>query len=70
LRWYGYSKVSLETGTKEAFLPAQKLYENFGFQVCPPFANYKEDPYSMFMTKSLMANNSPLIKGKGFNSSE
>ncbi|MBU2978783.1 GNAT family N-acetyltransferase [Alteromonas sp. C1M14] len=49
-----YKKVSLETGTKEAFLPAQNLYQQFGFQKCEPFGNYKEDPYSMFMTKVLL----------------
>jgi putative acetyltransferase len=57
-----YSKVSLETGTKKAFLPAQKLYENVGFKVCPPFDNYKEDPYSMFMTKNLSTNNITMTK--------
>ncbi|OUS24463.1 GNAT family N-acetyltransferase [Thalassotalea sp. 42_200_T64] len=49
----GYRKVSLETGTQPAFLPAQRLYLKFGFQVCPPFANYQDDPYSTFMSKSL-----------------
>lgn len=48
-----YKKLSLETGTMDAFLPAQKLYQRFGFEVCEPFDDYKEDPYSMFMTKTL-----------------
>lgn len=48
-----YKKLSLETGTMDAFLPAQKLYQRFGFEVCEPFGDYKEDPYSMFMTKTL-----------------
>lgn len=48
-----YKKLSLETGTVEAFLPAQQLYRQFGFKECEPFANYKQDPYSMFMTKNL-----------------
>jgi putative acetyltransferase len=38
----------------DAFLPAQGLYQQFGFQECEPFGNYKEDPYSMFMTKSIV----------------
>ena len=49
-----YKKLSLETGTMGAFLPAQRLYHKFGFQECKPFGNYKEDPYSMFMTKNIV----------------
>ena len=49
-----YKRLSLETGTMDVFLPAQKLYQQFGFKECEPFGNYKEDPYSMFMTKSLL----------------
>ncbi|MCU9614974.1 GNAT family N-acetyltransferase [Caldibacillus lycopersici] len=49
----GYQRISLETGSMAAFEPARKLYESFGFQYCPPFANYKEDPNSFFMTKLL-----------------
>lgn len=48
-----YERLSLETGTAEAFKPAQKLYESFGFTVCGPFADYPEDPYSLFMTLRL-----------------
>tara|TARA_R110002050_G_scaffold78737_1_gene168153 strand:+ start:20 stop:478 length:459 start_codon:yes stop_codon:yes gene_type:complete len=48
-----YKKLSLETGTMDAFIPAHKLYQQFGFQECDPFGNYKEDPYSMFMTKTI-----------------
>jgi len=48
-----YKKVSLETGTMAAFIPAQKLYKNFGFKTCPPFSNYQLDPHSMFLTKAL-----------------
>ncbi|HBY87484.1 MAG TPA: GNAT family N-acetyltransferase [Colwellia sp.] len=49
----GYQKLSLETGTKTAFLPAQKLYQQLGFEVCQPFAGYQEDPYSTFMSKNI-----------------
>lgn len=49
----GYRRLSLETGSMEAFLPARKLYEKCGFEYCGPFADYVDDPYSMFMTKSL-----------------
>lgn len=49
----GYSRISLETGSMEAFEPARRLYANFGFTYCGPFADYVEDPYSVFMTKEL-----------------
>ncbi|MFK7860559.1 MAG: GNAT family N-acetyltransferase [Granulosicoccus sp.] len=39
----------LETGTPEAFVPARRLYERHGFVECEPFADYKRDPYSVFM---------------------
>ncbi|WP_261300689.1 GNAT family N-acetyltransferase [Paenibacillus andongensis] len=49
----GYQRVSLETGSMEAFDPARRMYESFGFQYCKPFADYVEDPNSVFMTKEL-----------------
>ena len=45
-----YDRLSLETGTADAFKPAQKLYESFGFTYCEPFGDYREDPNSVFMT--------------------
>jgi putative acetyltransferase len=45
-----YERLSLETGSMEAFKPAQKLYESFGFTYCGPFGEYIEDPNSLFMT--------------------
>lgn len=48
-----YRRLSLETGTQDFFVPARKLYERFGFESCGPFSDYKEDPYSAFMTKAL-----------------
>jgi putative acetyltransferase len=45
-----YERLSLETGSLEAFQPAQKLYESFGFAYCGPFGDYKDDPNSVFMT--------------------
>ena len=50
----GITKVSLETGTPDSFIPAQKLYRDFGFNECAPFADYREDPYSLYMTKTLI----------------
>ncbi|CAH0543192.1 GNAT family N-acetyltransferase [Vibrio marisflavi] len=49
----GYRRVSLETGTQEFFKPARNLYEKFGFSYCAPFADYKEDAHSCFMTREL-----------------
>lgn len=48
-----YHRLSLETGSMQAFAPAQKLYESFGFTYCPPFGDYVEDPNSVFMTRVL-----------------
>ena len=48
-----YERLSLETGSMDAFKPAQKLYESFGFVYCGPFGEYVEDPYSVFMTMRL-----------------
>ena len=49
----GYRRLSLETGSQEAFKRAQKLYESFGFTYCGPFGDYKPDPSSVFMTLEL-----------------
>ncbi|MFK4221648.1 GNAT family N-acetyltransferase [Streptomyces sp. NPDC019890] len=49
----GFTRLSLETGTAEFFLPARKLYEKFGFIDCKPFADYQPDPNSAFMTRKL-----------------
>ncbi len=44
----GYRRVSLETGSMPFFTPARRLYESFGFEACDPFADYREDPNSVF----------------------
>jgi len=49
----GYRRLSLETGAAEAFEPARRLYEKFGFDYGGPFGDYHEDPNSTFMTKRL-----------------
>ena len=48
-----YSRLSLETGSHAPFEPARSLYGSFGFAYCGPFADYVEDPYSVFMTRTL-----------------
>lgn len=49
----GYRRLSLETGAMPYFKPAHRLYEKFGFRRCAPFADYREDPNSLFMTMEL-----------------
>ena len=52
-RLRGYERLSLETGSREAFRPAQSLYESFGFTSCGPFGEYVDDPNKVFMTLRL-----------------
>jgi putative acetyltransferase len=54
-RQRGYHRLSLETGSQPGFVPAQTLYASFGFTPCGPFADYREDPNSFFMTLPLTA---------------
>jgi putative acetyltransferase len=49
----GYTRMSLETGSAEFFRPARNLYQKFGFDYCEPFADYRPDPHSVFMTRVL-----------------
>lgn len=45
-----YQQLKLETGRTAAFEPAQRLYERFGFATCAPFADYTDDPFSLYMS--------------------
>ena len=49
----GLARLSLETGSWDYFEPARALYRSVGFNPCEPFANYKLDPHSVFMTLEL-----------------
>ncbi len=49
----GVQRLSLETGIQPTFVAARALYEKVGFAICPPFADYWDDPNSVFMTRSL-----------------
>ena len=49
-------RLSIETGAGIFFSPARKLFDNCGFKTCPPFAHYKEDSNSLYLTK-LINNN-------------
>lgn len=49
----GMTSLWLETGSPDDFVPAQRLYESEGFTRCGPFDGYTEDPFSVFMTRTL-----------------
>lgn len=49
----GYTHLYLETGPVAAFAPARAMYERHGFAYCGPFAGYVEDPFSVFMVRTL-----------------
>lgn len=49
-----YLRLSLETGAMPFFEPARRLYRRHGFEVCGPFASYKPDPNSVFMTLKIL----------------
>jgi len=51
----GYRRLSLETGSGEAFAPARRLYERYGFEYCEPFGDYGQDHWSRFMSLQLPA---------------
>ena len=44
-------RLSIETGSGDFFKPARKLFKKTGFTVCEPFAHYKEDINSVYLTK-------------------
>ncbi len=49
----GYERVSLETGAEDYFEPARRLYARYGFTPCAPFADYTDDPNSVYMSRAL-----------------
>jgi len=49
----GYRRVSLETGSMEAFEPSRSLYARAGFTPCEAFGQYQPSRNSTFMTLSL-----------------
>ena len=49
----GMSRLSLETGSWDYFIPARTLYSRHGFSECPPFADYVPDPNSVFLSLDL-----------------
>ena len=43
-------RLSIETGAGKFFIPARKLFKKTGFSVCEPFAHYKKDINSVYLT--------------------
>ena len=44
-------RISIETGAGKFFEPARKLFKRCNFKPCGPFAHYKEDTNSIYLTK-------------------
>ncbi len=49
----GIRTLWLETGSESFFAPARALYASEGFTECEPFGDYRADPLSTFMTRTL-----------------
>jgi len=47
----GIERMSLETGTNEAFKPARQLYKSLGYQSCEAFGDYVLSEDNTCMTK-------------------
>ena len=52
-RQRGLTRMSLETGSMQAFAPARSLYARAGFTPCGPFGSYHPSGTSAFMTMEL-----------------
>ena len=44
-------RISIETGAGKFFEPARRLFEKCNFKPCKPFAHYKEDINSLYLTR-------------------
>ena len=44
-------RISIETGAGKFFEPARKLFKKCNFKTCAPFAHYKEDVNSLYLTR-------------------
>jgi putative acetyltransferase len=49
----GFRRVSIETGSVDAFAPARALYASAGFTICGPFGKYRASPNTTFMSLEL-----------------
>ena len=46
-------RLSIETGAGDFFIPARKLFNKCNFLPCEPFAHYKLDINSIYLTKQI-----------------
>ena len=46
-------RLSIETGAGKFFDPARKLFKKCNFLPCEPFAHYKKDMNSIYLTKQI-----------------
>ncbi|WP_395110431.1 GNAT family N-acetyltransferase [Actinomadura sp. SCN-SB] len=58
----GHRRVLLETGSQEFFAPARRLYARHGFAFCKPFADYVDDPNSVYMELRLDGEDAPRVE--------
>ena len=49
-------RLMIETVAVVFFLPARKLFKKWEFEECQPFAHYKEDVNSVYLTKIISTN--------------
>ena len=52
-RLRGLGRLSLETGSNQAFAAARELYTRAGFVRCGPFAGYVDESFSVYFTRTL-----------------
>ena len=50
---FSIKKISIETGAGTFFDPARKLFKKCEFKPCKPFAHYKEDINSIYLSKQI-----------------
>tara|TARA_B100001057_G_scaffold454354_1_gene500080 strand:+ start:93 stop:560 length:468 start_codon:yes stop_codon:yes gene_type:complete len=53
---FSIKRLSIETGAGNFFEPARKLFKNCGFKPCKPFAHYREDINSIYLTRLIINN--------------
>ena len=48
---FDIKRISIETGAGNFFAPARSLFKKCNFELCEPFAHYKKDKNSIYLTK-------------------
>lgn len=47
------TRLALETGSAAPFTPALHFYARHGFTACAPFADYRDDPFSVHLSRAI-----------------